>query len=94
MHYTYQCDQLTLLYLSVPLSLYFNKLQNSSEIATYGLALRQYKSVMYLTLCLRDLELVSSSTSHCVIRKTMPRSGRKVRAACTLANSVLDSRQK
>ena len=35
MHYTYQCDQLTLLYLSVPLLVYFNKLQNSSEIATY-----------------------------------------------------------
>ena len=33
MHYTYQCDQLTL-YLSVPLLVYFNKLQNSSEIAT------------------------------------------------------------
>ena len=33
MHYTYQCDQLTLLYLSVPLLVYFNKLQNSSEIA-------------------------------------------------------------
>ena len=32
-HYTYQCDQLTLLYPSVPLLVYFNKLQNSSEIA-------------------------------------------------------------
>ena len=27
MHYAYQCDQLTLLYLSVPLLVYFNKLQ-------------------------------------------------------------------
>ena len=36
MHYTYQCDQLTLLYLSVPLLSYFNKLQNSSEIAIYS----------------------------------------------------------
>ena len=34
MHYTYQCDQLTLLYLSVPLLVYFNKLQNSLEIDT------------------------------------------------------------
>ena len=37
MHYTYQCDQLTLPYLSVPLLVYFNKLQNSLEIATYKL---------------------------------------------------------
>ena len=36
MYYTYQCDQLTFLYLSVPLLVYFNKLQNSSEIATSG----------------------------------------------------------
>ena len=33
MHYTYQCDQLILLYLSLPLLVYFNKHRNSSEIA-------------------------------------------------------------